>query len=78
MKLSEENKPNYYAIIPAEIRYDNSLKAIEKLMYGEITALTNKDGYCFASNKYFAELFDVALNTVSRWIAGLEKKVISE
>lgn len=73
MNLNNENKPNYYAIIPANVRYDNSLKAIEKLMYGEITALTNKEGYCFAKNGYFAELFEVANNTVSRWISNLEK-----
>lgn len=71
---NDENKPNYYAIIPANIRYDNNLKAIEKLMYGEITALTNKEGYCFAKNGYFAELFEVANNTVSRWISNLEKR----
>ena len=74
VNLNDETKPNYYAIIPANIRYDNSLKAIEKLMYGEITALTNKEGYCFAKNGYFAELFEVANNTVSRWISNLEKK----
>lgn len=74
MNLNDENKPNYYAIIPANVRYDNNLKAIEKLMYGEITALTNKEGYCFARNSYFAELFEVANNTVSRWISNLEKK----
>lgn len=34
--------PNYYAVIPAEIRYDKKLKANEKLLYGEITALANK------------------------------------
>ena len=60
MNLNDENKPNYYAIIPANVRYDSNLKAIEKLMYGEITALTYKEGYCFAKNGYFAELFDVA------------------
>lgn len=74
MKFNQENKPNYFAIIPAEIRYDKNLKAIEKLMYGEITALANKEGYCFATNKYFAELFGVANNTVSRWISNLEKQ----
>ncbi len=74
MKFNDENKPNYFAIIPAEIRYNKNLKAIEKLMYGEITALSNKEGYCFATNKYFAELFDVANNTVSRWISNIEKQ----
>lgn len=74
MNFNDENKPNYFAVIPAEIRYNKNLKAIEKLMYGEITALANKEGYCFATNKYFAELFDVANNTVSRWISNLEKQ----
>jgi len=74
LKFNDENKPNYFAIIPAEIRYNKNLKAIEKLMYGEITALSNKEGYCFATNKYFAELFDVANNTVSRWISNIEKQ----
>ena len=37
----------YYAIIPANVRYDNSLKANEKLMYGEITCLSQSSGECF-------------------------------
>ena len=66
-----KEKPNYYAIIPAEVRYSN-LKPNAKLLYGEITALSNKTGYCFASNNYFAELYGVSKNTVSRWIADLK------
>ena len=47
-----ENKKNYYAVIPAEVRYSKNLKANEKLMYGELTALANEKGYCYASNEY--------------------------
>ena len=65
-------KPNYYAIIPAEVRYSN-LKPNAKLLYGEITALSSKTGYCFASNNYFAELYGVSKNTVSRWISDLKR-----
>ena len=64
-------KPNYYAIIPSNVRYSN-LKPNAKLLYGEITALSNKTGYCFASNNYFAKLYGVSKNTVSRWIADLK------
>ncbi len=65
-------RPNYYAIIPAEVRYSN-LKPSAKLLYGELTALSNKYGYCFASNNYFANLYGVTKNTISLWISDLQK-----
>ncbi len=68
----DNNVPSsYYAIIPAYIRYNKELKFAERLMYGEITALSNKEGYCFASNRYFAELYGVSQSTISRWISHL-------
>ena len=67
-------KPNYYAIIPAEVRYNNKLTANSKLLFGEITALTNKTGVCWATNKYFAELYSVDKKTVSRWIHQLQEE----
>lgn len=63
--------PNYYAIIPAEVRYDPSLKDKSKLLYGEITALSDKSGYCYASNKYFANLYNVSQTTISLLIKNL-------
>lgn len=66
-------KPNYYSIIPAHVRYDDRLRANEKLMYGEITSLSNEKGHCWASNKYFAELYKVNRKTVSTWIGNLVK-----
>ena len=66
--------PNYYAVIPAKIRYDEELKANEKLLYGEITALSNKNGYCNAGNTYFAELYKVHKKTISEWINNLKNK----
>ena len=65
-------QPNYYAIIPACVRYDNRLKPNEKLLYSEITALSNKTGLCFATNKYFADLYEVEIETISRWIRHLK------
>ena len=66
-------RPGYYGILPASIRYDKNLKPMEKIMYSELTALSNKNGYCNATNSYFAELYEVSKNTVSLWISDLEK-----
>lgn len=64
---------NYYAIITAEVRYCDKLSSSEKLFFAEITALTNKTGECWASNKHFAELYGVDPSTVSKWVKSLEK-----
>ena len=69
--ISKEKQPNYYAIILATVRYDTKLKYAEKLLYGEITVLANKNGYCYAKNKYFADLYNVTVIFVSRWISHL-------
>ena len=71
--MGEKEQPNYYAIITATVRYDNNLKSAEKLLYGEITALANKNGYCYAKNKYFADLYNVTAVSVSRWISHLQE-----
>ena len=71
--MSKKEQPHYYAIIPATVRYDTNLKYAEKLLYGEITALANKNGYCYAQNKYFADLYNVTAVSVSRWISHLQE-----
>lgn len=69
----EKAKPSYYAIIPANVRY-SKISPNAKLLYGEITALCSKEGYCWASNEYFAKLYGVEKNTASVWIQELKKK----
>lgn len=63
--------PSYYAIIPADVRYSELLSANAKLLYGEITCLSQKEGYCFATNDYFAKLYKKDGGTISRWVSEL-------
>lgn len=62
---------SYYAIIPASVRYDESLRPNAKLLYGEITALCNEKGYCWANNTYFSTLYKVSNRAINSWIRNL-------
>lgn len=72
--LIMDDKQTYYAVIPASVRYDEKLSANAKLLYAEITCLTNKNGECFASNNYFANLYHVTKQAISRWLLLLQKQ----
>lgn len=66
-------KPSYYSILTANVRYDERLKANEKLLFSEITALSNKYGYCTAGNEYFSKLYNVSERSITRWIGNLKE-----
>lgn len=63
----------YYAIIPAPVRYHQQLPANAKLLYGEISALCGREGFCWASNTYFANLYGVTDRSIVRMIRSLEE-----
>lgn len=67
------DKPSYYSILTADVRYDEKLNASEKLLFSEITALSNKHGYCTAGNGYFSKLYNVSDRSVTRWIKHLKE-----
>lgn len=73
MDTELEQQPGYYSILTASVRYDKDLNANEKILFSEITALSNKHGYCTASNNYFAELYSMSKSSISRWITHLNQ-----
>ena len=66
------DKPNYYAVIPAEVRYSKKLTPNAKLLYAEITALCNMNGKCTASTEYFCRLYEVSRVSIQKWLKTLE------
>ena len=60
--------PTYQINLPAVVRFDQTLSPSAKLLYGEIKALCDQQGYCWASNQYLAALYGVKDKVVSRWV----------
>lgn len=69
--MPEHQKPSYWAVLPAIVRYDRKLKPNAKLLYAEISSLCDAKGYCYASNKYFAQNFELDSTTIQRLIKAL-------
>ena len=61
----------YYINIPSKVLKNRDLKFRSKILYGEISRLSQKDGYCYASNKYLGELLGIHEKSVSRLIKEL-------
>ena len=62
-----------YLILPSNVRYDKRLCPSEKIIFAEIMSLCCFKGYCFATNRYFAELYKVDGGSVSRWVKHLRE-----
>lgn len=68
----DDRAPSYYAVIPAPIRYDDKIPANAKLLYGEISALIGPEGFCYATNAYFAGLYKLSDRTIRGLISDLQ------
>ena len=59
----DDVRPGYYAIIPADVRYDDGIPPNAKLLYGEISALIGDDdelakyfdAWCLGSGVAYAQ-----------------------
>lgn len=61
----------YYINIPQKVAEAN-IGFGSKVLYGQISRLSNKNGYCYASNKYFADLLNCNERSVQRFIEELK------
>lgn len=63
-----ESTSNYWAMVPLHILGDNSIPPNAVRLYGLIASLSNATGYCWASNKYLADFFNVSKTAISLWV----------
>ena len=65
-------KPGYWSVIPAAVRYDKRLQPNAKLLFAEISSLTDAAGYCYASNAYFTQLYELSERTIQNLLRTLQ------
>lgn len=63
---------NYYATIPSWL-LSVDITSGEKVMCILLTALSNKEGYCFATNQYLSEVLGITENAVKLSLGRLER-----
>lgn len=67
-----EQEQGYYMVIPATV-WNSDLTERSILLYGHISTLVKKEGYCWASNDYFVTKLKCSVASVKRCIIELEK-----
>lgn len=74
----DERKPAFWAVIPASVLFSEDLRPNAKLLYGVVTLLQESSGYCYASNRYLANLFGLQPETITGLLNNLvEAKLIA-
>ena len=66
--------PGYTALLPPQVRYDQELRSTAKLLYAEISAMADVTGFCWATNRYLADLLGVTKYTITELLAQLEER----
>ncbi len=72
-KPSKDLLPRF-VLIESSIFTDNRITSTEKLLYSYICLLTNnKKLCCFATNKYFAQIFNLKPRQIQNCLSNLKK-----
>jgi len=62
-----------YLIVPNTVAQDERLNNFDKLLFGKIYSLTKQQGYCWATNEYFASYFKESQSYISKSMKRLEQ-----
>ena len=63
----------FWSVIPATVLDDMQLPANAKILYGVLSSLMRREGYCWPSNAQLAEAMHCSEDVITRWIAALGK-----
>ena len=69
-----DNEINFLMTIPSVILHDTEISDSCKIFSSIIFGLSKKEGYCWASNRKLAEIYDSSIKSVELWISDLKKK----
>ena len=58
-------------VFPTSLLGDNNLTPLERLILIYILSLCKKYGYCWATNEFFSNSFNVSKQTISKSISSL-------
>lgn len=76
--MQPQNTGSYYLTIPGPVFDDSRLSLNAKCLYGLIQSLSNKRGYCWATNQHFAERFGADQRSIQRWLTELKDCLLIE
>lgn len=63
-----------YLKLDGAMKNVGSIPPSGRIIYAEVCALAQKEGYCFASNKYFSSVYHLTVQSVSRLLNMLKKQ----
>jgi len=72
MNAEGKERPSYYTVILATVRYDARLTFFERVLYSDLLAMSCQNGFAFPSNSYLAELYKQDKSTVKRALKALK------
>lgn len=70
---SEAREQSWLSFIPYALRNDRNVSDGAKVLYTFISSLCDKEGYCWAANKYLAEIVGISERELRRRIGELSK-----
>ena len=72
--MEEDTKHySYYTVMPTWLLMERKIPSRAKLLYGRIVSLSDKTGYCWASNEYLSKETGIPKRTMQVYLTLLEK-----